>query len=291
MAIISLDRFFEDTIVLHFGGKAGSINAYTFAEALIGFADTAYAVSSTIDPGQEIEIILEATGPGSFRAVIRRLKKVTPVAGAIFWGVVTNTIYDATLKKDDPVLITINTSDVIIKKTHGHDIVIVPRNVYDASENAKKNPAVKKGIKKTFETMKKDPDITEFGLTSSIHDAQPLVTIPRADFSVVTQQLETEDPPLERTKSETARLVILNAWLNRAKRNWSFEWNGEPISAPISDTEFLDQLDRREFLLGTGDALDVEITYKQTFDPAIRVYVNDPNSFVITRVIKPVPRA
>lgn len=69
------------------------------------------------------------------------------------------------------------------------------------------------------------------------------------------------------------------------------EWNGVPISAPISDREFLDQLDRREFLLGAGDALDVEITYRQAFDPSIDVYVNDPNSFVITRVIKPVPRA
>jgi hypothetical protein len=296
MAIISLDRFFEDTIVLHFGGEAGSIDAYTFAEALIGFADTAYAVSSTIDPGQEIEIIIEATGPGSFRAVIRRLKKkyggtLSPVAGLIFWGVVTNLIYDATLKKDDPVLITVNTNEVIVK--HGHDTVIVPRNVYDASENAKKNPAVAKGIKKTFETIERDPNITEFGLTSSIHDPQPLVTIPRADFSVVTRRvvIETEDPPSERTKTERARLVILKAWLNHAKRKWTFEWNGVPISAPISDREFLDKLDRREFLLGAGDALDVEITYKQAFDPAIRVYVNDPNSFVITRVIKPVPRA
>jgi hypothetical protein len=151
MAIIRLDSFFEDAIVLHFGGKAGSIDAYTFAEALIGFADTAYAVSSTIDPGQEIEIIIEATGPGSFRAVIRRLKKkyggtLSPVAGLIFWGVVTNLIYDATLKKDDPVLITVNTNEVIIK--HGHDTVIVPRNVYDASENAKKNPAVRRASKR-----------------------------------------------------------------------------------------------------------------------------------------------
>ena len=204
MAIISLDRFFEDTIVVHFGGKAGSIDAYTFAEALIGFADTAYAVSSTIDPGQEIEIIVEATGPGSFRAVIRRLKKkyggtLSPLA-IIFWGVVTNAIYDATLKKDDPVLITINTNEVIIK--HGHDTVTVPRNVYDASENAKKNPAVGKGIKKIFETIERDPNVTEFGLTSSIRDPQPLVTIPRADFSVATRQvvIEAEDPPLERIK-------------------------------------------------------------------------------------------
>jgi hypothetical protein len=274
MAVISLERFFEDTIVVHFGSGAGSINARTFAEALIGFVDTAYAVNSTIDPGQEIEIIIEATGPGSFRAVIRRLKKkyggtLSPVAGLIFWGVVTNLIYDATLKKDDPVLITINTNEVIIK--HGHDTVVVPRNVYDASENAKKNPAVEKGIKKTFESIERDPDVTEFGLTSSIHDPRPLVTIPRDDFSVITQRavIETEEPPSERTKTERARLVILKAWLNHAKRKWSFEWNGVPISAPIFDRTFLDRLDRREILLGAGDALDVDIVFKQTFDQSL----------------------
>jgi hypothetical protein len=63
------------------------------------------------------------------------------------------------------------------------------------------------------------------------------------------------------------------------------------LSAPIFDPDFLDQLDRREILLGAGDALDVEISFKQVFDPAIDVYVNDQNSFVIVKVIKPVPRA
>jgi hypothetical protein len=116
--------------------------------------------------------------------------------------------------------------------------------------------------------------------------------IPRADFPLVASPVVgAEEQPLERTKKERARLLILKAWLNHAKRKWSFEWNGIPISAPISDREFLDQLDRREHLLGAGDALDVEITYKQTLDPELGVYVNDQNSFVVSRVIKPVPRA
>jgi hypothetical protein len=249
-----------------------------------------------LTPVKKSKIIIEATGPGSFRAVIRRLKKkyggtLSPIANLIFWGVVTNAIYDATLKKDDAVLITVNTQEVIIK--HGHDTVIVPRNVHDATENAKKNPAVRKGIKKTFEAIERDHNVTEFGLTSSIHDPRPLLTIPRADFSVVTQQvvIEPEELPLERTNTERARLVILKAWLNHAKRKWSFEWNGVPISAPIFDREFLDQLDRREILLGAGDALDVEITFKQAFDPSLGVYVNDQNSFVIAKVIRSVPRA
>jgi hypothetical protein len=296
MATVRLDAFSEDTIVLHFGGPEGTIDAYTLANALIGFADIAYAVNATIDPGQEIEIIVEATGPGSYRTVIRKLKKgftggvLSGIAGTILWNVVSNVIYDATLKGADPKpQIIVNTNEVIIK--HGNDTIIVPRNVHDAAENAKKNPAVQTGLKKTFESLEADPRVTDFGITGSISDPHPLITIPRSDFPlVVTPIVDIDEQPQERTRKERARLVILKAWLNHAKRKWSFEWNGVPLSAPIADKEFLDQLDRREHLLGSGDALDVELTYKQTFDSALGVYVNDPNSFVVTRVIRPVPR-
>jgi hypothetical protein len=135
MRTVRLDGFSEETIVLHFGGLAGSIDAYTLANALIGFADTAYAINATIDPGQDIEIVIEETGPGSFRAVIRRLKKsyggtLSAIAGTVFWGVVANVVYDATLKPADPKTeITINTTEVIIKR--GGDTIIVPRTVHD----------------------------------------------------------------------------------------------------------------------------------------------------------------
>ena len=296
MATVRLDAFSEDTIVLHFGGPEGMIDAYTLANALIGFADTAYAINAAIDPGQEIEIIVEATGPGNYRTVIRKLKKgftggvLSGIAGTILWNVVSNVIYDATLKGADPKpQIIINTTEVIIK--HGNDTIIIPRTVHEATENAKKSPAVQKGLRKTFESLEADPHVTEFGITGSIADPRPLITIPRSEFPlVVTPIVDIEEQPQERTRKERARLVILKAWLNHAKRKWPFEWNGVPLSAPIADRDFLDQLDRREHLLGSGDAPDVEITYKQKFDPALGVYVNDPNSFVVSRVIRPVPR-
>ena len=37
------------------------------------------------------------------------------------------------------------------------------------------------------------------------------------------------------------------------------EWHA--CSAPIADRDFLDRLERREILLGAGDALDAEITF------------------------------
>ena len=291
MATVRFDAFSEETIVLHFGGAEGTIDAYTLANAIIGFADTAYAINATIDPGQEIEIVIEATGTGSFRAVIRRLKRsyggtLSTIVGTVFWGVVANVVYDATLKPPDPKpQITIKTNEVIIK--HGRETVIVSRTVYDLSENAKKNPEVQKGLKKTFESLEADPNVTDFGMTGSIADPHPVVSIPRSEFPLAINPIvDIEEPPTERTRKERARLIILKAWLNHAKRKWSFEWNGVPISAPVGDKSFLDRLERREHLLGARDALDVEITYRQTFNTELGVYENDPNSFVISRVIR-----
>jgi len=38
------------------------------------------------------------------------------------------------------------------------------------------------------------------------------------------------------------------------------------MSARIADTDFLDRLDRRQVLFGSGDALDVEIGFKQNYE-------------------------
>lgn len=294
MAIIRLGEFQDDTIVLHFGSSSQGIDAYTLAEALTGFADTALAVSATIDPGTEIEILVEATGPGSYRTQIRRIKKdyggLLTIGGTVFWGVVSNVVYDATLKKADPKPeITVSTDEVIIK--HGNDTIIVPRKVHEATEHAKKNPAVQRGLSKTFAAIEADKNVTDFGITGSIADPEPLIRIPRAEFPpVVTFEVPPEEQPKERTVKERARVIVLKPWLNRSKRKWSFEWNGVPMSARIADTDFLDRLDRREVLFGSGDALDVEITFKQNYDAALGVFVNDQSSFVVTRVVRTVPR-
>src|SRR5262245_32382539 len=135
---ISLHELRGDTIVVHFGGEAGTIDAYTFAGALIGLTQTAYAISSTVDPGHEIEIRLEATGPGSFRARLRRVKKQYGVVFTrgienVFWGIVAAVIYDAVIKHDVPPKIIVNTNEVIVET--GGRIIVVPREVHEATQN------------------------------------------------------------------------------------------------------------------------------------------------------------
>jgi hypothetical protein len=273
MVVIRIDEFRGASIVLHFGGARGSIDARTLGEALIGFAETAKAIGAVIDPGHEIEIVVEETGPGSFRAVIRRIYK--PVSGllsegirAIFWGIVANTIYDHTVKPSDPPpQVIVTTAEVTMKI--GSNTIIVLRAVYDASQNAKKNPAVEKGIRRTFRALEADESVTDFGITSSIGDSRPIIQIPRADFPALPRSaiLESIDEMNERTRRERTRLLVTKPWLKHTSRKWSFEWNGVPISAPITDTDFLGRIRRHEVVFGAGDALDVEISYRQMFSP------------------------
>ena len=241
MATFRFDNFADDTVVLHFGGDAERIDAYTLADALIGFADMARAINSTIDPGTEIELLVEATGPGSFRARIRRIKKdyggLLAVSGAVFWGVVGNYIYDEFVKDEKPPQITVNADGTIVKV--GKHTIVVNHVIQNATDNAKKNPAVQSGLAKTFSALEADENVKEFGVTGSLKDADPLISIPRADFPKLAKlSLPAEPQSRERTQTKRARLFVLKAWLNHAKRKWSFEWNGEPISAPITDAKF-----------------------------------------------------
>lgn len=293
MATLRFDDFEDDTIVLHFGGAEGNIDAYTLAEALIGFADMARAISATVDPGTDIELLVEATGPGSFRTRIRRVKKdyggLLTIGGTVFWGIVSNYIYDNYVKNDPPPQVIVNADGTIVK-TGKYTIVVTPA-VQAGTDHAKQNPAVQTNLAKTFAALEADENVKDFGITGSINDPEPKFTIPRAEFPKIAHRPTLlDEEPKSRSTRRKARLFVMKAWLNHAKRKWSFEWNGEPVSAPISDTSFLDQLDRREVLLGAGDALDVELSFKQNYDKTLGVWINDPASYVVTKVLRPIPR-
>jgi hypothetical protein len=43
-------------------------------------------------------------------------------------------------------------------------------------------------------------------------------------------------------------------------------------------------------VFGAGDALDVEISYRQTYSPEFGILENDNGSFVVSKVVATVPR-
>ena len=295
MADIDLRHLSGDSAVIYFGGPRGSIDALTFANAVIALVDTARAVNEIVYPGEEIEIRLEAQADGSFKALLRRVRKGLPgflARGAenLFWTFVGAAIAYAVLGDQKPK-ITINTDEVLVES--GNDRIIVPREVHEKMPNVQRSPEVRSSVNQTFRIVQRDQGVTSIGITATLHDRSPALVIPRVEFDNIIKQTAVPPALIEkvRLREVQARLIILKAWLNHTNRKWSFEWNGVPVSAPIKDGQFLDQLGNREYLIGAGDALDVILMFKQNYIESLGVYENDPNSFVVKQVIKPIPRS
>jgi hypothetical protein len=275
MATVNIAQF-DDALVLHFETEGRRINAYTLASTLVAIADAAKAANASLNPGHEVEVVVEAIGPGSFRATIRALykSKAGVLAGhafaAIVLGVIGNYIYERTFAADDSVKVEVNTDEVIIE--HGNDRIIVPRVVYDATRQVEKNDNFPKAVSRAFDAVASDPQISGIGLVASIDSPPPEMVISRK--AVQAAALLPIDTPNSRVVPEVVDLQILKAILERSKRKWEFMWRGVKISAPVTDEQFYINFFAHDITIAPGDMLRVTLHVYQHKDPLTGVYRN-----------------
>ena len=275
MRILDIGKF-ESSIVLHFDTKDTRINAYTFASTLVALADAAKAANATVNPGCEIEVVVEALGPGSFRARIRALYSssknlfANQVVLGLVLGVLGNYIYDRTLKADEKFTIEVKTDEVIV--TRGNDRLIVPRNVYDATRRAEKNPEFVKAMTRTFGAIAADEKITSFGLVEEMESPSPVIPISRA--TLLSLATNVPEDPDTRVVTEHAELQIVKAILKKSNRRWEFVWRGITISAPVLHEQFYVEFFAHEITIAPGDTLEVTLAIKQSRDPNTGIFTN-----------------
>ena len=275
MRILDIGKF-ESSIVLHFDTEDTRINAYTFASTLVALADAAKAANATVNPGCEIEVVVEALGPGSFRARIRALYSssknlfANQVVLGLVLGVLGNYIYDRTLKADEKFTIEVKTDEVIV--TRGNDRLIVPRNVYDATRRAEKNPEFVKAMTRTFGAIAADEKITSFGLVEEMESPSPVIPISRA--TLLSLATNVPEDPDTRVVTEHAELQIVKAILKKSNRRWEFVWRGITISAPVLHEQFYVEFFAHEITIAPGDTLEVTLAIKQSRDPNTGIFTN-----------------
>jgi hypothetical protein len=275
MRILNIGKF-ESSLVLHFDTKDTRINAYTFASTLVALADAAKAANASVNPGCEIEVVVEAMGPGSFRALIRALYSssknlfANQVVLGLVLGVLGNYIYDRTLKADEKLTIEVKTDEVIV--TRGNDRLIVPRNVYDATRRAEKNPEFVKAMTRTFEAISADEKITSFGIVEKMDSPPPVIPIPRS--TLLSLATDVPKDPDTRVVTEHAELQIVKAILKKSNRRWEFVWRGITISAPVLHEQFYVEFFAHEITIAPGDTLEVTLAIKQARDPDTGIFTN-----------------
>ena len=280
----------ENAVVIHFDTDDTRINAYTFASTIIALADAAKAANASLNPGSEIEVVVEALGPGSFRAQIRALYSRAKnlfsnqvIAGVVI-GVIGNYIYERTLAVDDKVVVEVKTDEVIIQR--GQDRVVVPRQIYDATRQVERNPQFVKSMNKSFEAMAADDKIKGIGLVSSMDAPPPSIPIPRETLIQLAAVLP-EDPD-SRIVTEDAELQIVRAILKKSNRRWEFVWRGVTISAPVLHEGFYREFFAHKITIAPGDTLRVTLAIKQSRAPETGIYTNV--GYEILEVHEHVPR-
>jgi len=241
MKIVEISRI-DDSVVLYFDTKQSRINAYSLASILVSIADAAKAANASLNPGHEIEIVVEALSEGSFKAKIsasyntaKNIFSSQIVAGVII-GVISSYIYERTLSVDDSIKVEIHTDEVIIEK--GEERLVVPRQIYDSARQVERDPKFVQAIDRTFEAILRDPEIQGFGIIEDERMERPQFILPRAAIILAANEVVELDG--KREIYEIVELQILRAILERGRKKWQFMWRGVKISAPITSKEFYD---------------------------------------------------
>jgi hypothetical protein len=292
MAIIHVQEF-EESFVIHFRGDFTRINAYTLASTLVALADAARAANASINPGFDIEVLVEAFGQGSFRA---KIKAVYRAAANLFstadlkqfvLAIIAAYIAQQAFAPDQQVKVTVATDEVVIEQ--GDTKVVIPREVYNAVEETKHVPEFCRNIGRAFDAVERDQNVSAFGISTRVDDPTPPINIPRDRFPALSLASMVEEGET-REFVETTELQIMRAILERSRRRWEFVWRGIRISAPVLDERFYQDFFAHKITIAPGDSLDVRLRVRQRKHPDSGVYVNDPNGYEVLEVVKHIPR-
>ena len=281
---------FEESIVLHFGTEGHRINAYTLATTLVNLADAARAANFAINPGYDIEIVVEALGGGSFRAKLRTIYRgaanlfSAQSLQAVVLSVIASFIYQHTLAPNADVAVNVTTDEVII--TQGNTRIVVPRAVHEATVKAETRREFVTGIQEAVRAVESDTTVRSIGFSKSLEEL-PTVEIPREQFALISAAptLLQED---SRELIEEVDLEILRASLEKSRRRWEFVWNGTRISAPVTDDKFYNDFFAHRITVAPGDVLRARVRVRQRRLPGVGVFVND--SFEVVEVLEHKPR-
>ncbi|WP_295883189.1 hypothetical protein [uncultured Thiohalocapsa sp.] len=267
---------FQEEFVIFFGGTPKRINAYTLASTLVSIADAVKSANAAVNPGYDVEVVVEALGEGSFKAKIRTLYTEArnlfskDNLKAVALSVIASYVYQHTLAPDAPVNVIVNEQEVIIEQ--GDTKVIVPREVHEAVKAAEKIDSFKRSIGKAFDAVEKDKYVESLAFTPSMDDLWPLISIPRARFALISNPPEIEDN--QRSVIELADLHILRAILERGTRKWEFVWRGVKISAPVLDQAFYNDFFAHKIKIAPGDSISAKLRIYQVRDEDTGIFTN-----------------
>ncbi|MEM7097587.1 MAG: hypothetical protein AAF541_04950 [Pseudomonadota bacterium] len=282
---------FEDSFTIYFGSDYSRINAYTLATTLVGIADAAKAANNNLNPGYEIEVVVEALAPGSFKATLRTIYSEAEnlfskeSLRTVVLAVIANFVYQHTLAPDTDVQISVENTQVRI--IQGDTEILVPREVHEATQQVESSTQFRRGIGNAVRAVEADSTIDKIGFSPD-EEQTPEVPIPRERLASLSEELAGPSAE-ERDMLEITDLQIVRAILERSRRMWQFVWNGIRISAPLTDEQFYNEFFAHRITIAPGDVLRVRLRVRQRRDKDLGIYLNE--SYEVVEVLEHRPRS
>lgn len=285
-------RLEDDALVLHLHKEQRGLNAYTLASALVSLADAAKEANHLVNPGFEIQVVVEALRDGSFKVRIRAVystlknlfskENVKPVILAL----IAAFIYEHTFSSrqaQDAVSIQVTSDEVVVQQ--GDQRVVVPRVVYEEMKRVEVSSPFREKIGEAFESIRKDDDVVGVSVEPCTEQEEEPVLLERIDFEQLAAP--PQDPRDHRFIEEVADLGIVRAILEPSRRLWEFSWRGFRISAPVIDKEFFEKFRAHRFTIAPGDFLRAKLRVYQRLNPVAGVYMNE--SYAVVEVLSVEP--
>lgn len=279
----------QEILTVRFDGQNHQIDVQTFAYSVLNFATVIKETNKKLDTGI-VDIHIKAPERGS--VVVQLLTTVTQDPTLIphsvsFVADLVETVgglyglhmFISGRKTKKPEK---TDGSVRIELEDGSHMTVAEK-VYNIYVDT---PSIPNGISQHFSALNEDPAVSRFEV-SRPNENKKLIEVGREDYArlAIKQQFDTGN---SRTITELAHLHIYKVVFDRTDRKWEFYYNGNRISASISDDEFYSSIDNGE-AFAKGDQLRADIQVNQVFDESVGAYINQ--SFQITKVYEHIKRS
>lgn len=260
-------------LTIKFGGE-GNIKIETLTNFLEEYQKLLYLINTELGYS-ESDLELEVSPPevSSFKIKIlpKYKEQIFKDLGSLIVTVLGGIVLYHYTKSENPEkanqFITTNENGKLINKIYN-------------SDNGKQI------VNQTFVLVNNDENITGFELDKN---GQEIVNIDKKDINKVVEDNNEIDniDEIEETSSDILtdkQILILKTVHFEGQAKWAFIFKGYPIKVQINDTEFLKELNNRSFK--KGDILTVLLSRKRTFDPDLKTFIVNQNSYKIEKVLK-----
>ena len=265
-------------MTIKFDGQSHQVDLATFTQVLMGYSDVVRAAAKESGMSERLEISIMATEPGSLDVVMSvaaqaaggilsflrdnkdGIEAAIIVAGGLY-GFKQKLAGKTSVQKVDE-----KPEDGLAVVDIDGDMQDVDIRVYNTYIN---HPEATAAIDNSFSVLDERPEIEAMQISFG---GDVMFRADHGEFSDIASSPNHEGPDIRHVECEAYLQVVKPCLVASKTRKWEFMYNGQRISAVITDDAFLASLDKQRFGMGTKMRVLMDIT--QEYVHLWRAYAN-----------------